>query len=329
MSKEFEDMDEGIKELDGSILGGKLDNNLDDDIDFEQDISKSSEKEKKEFEKEIKDYPVLGEDKSIFEMQKKGIFRIIISNFVDILSRLSPLNLIRKIKSFREKEDSNDTDDKDDGSPKKDNEFILEGFEGVYYNSSKKISKKQILNYTYIAIGVIFFALILFLAGKFIVSTVSGDQIGECPFDCCINDSYEDKLCPGFATCQNNICVLPDCPEHYECCPQDLYNAKLCQNEYYECSSDFECVQKECPYECCTINDPYREKDCLNNGNCINNKCFFEPCPYECCIDDIGYDDKLCSETQLCIDNICKSRILERMRGIISVFITTLRIIFG
>ena len=324
----IEDINEDVSELDGSIFdkNTEIDEASESEV-VESELLKDSEKEKKEFEKEIKDYPVLGEDKSIFEMRKKGLFHVIGSRLSDVVSKLSPSNIIYNVKKTikKGKDDEGETEE----HPKKDDEFILEGFEGVYYNSSKTISKKQILNYAYIVVGVILFSLILFLAGKFIVSTFSNNDGVECPFECCINDSYEDKLCPGFATCQSNVCVLPDCPEHYECCPQDLYNAKPCPNEYYECSPDFECVQKDCPFECCTTNDPYREKDCLDGGNCINNKCFFEPCPYECCIDDIGYDDKPCSETQLCVDNVCRSRLLERIKGFVSILITALRVIFG
>ncbi len=320
MSKEFDEISESKKNLDGSILS--------DDLEIDSDISKSSEKDKKEFEREVKDYPILGEDDSIFDMRRKGFFNLVKSKVSDVFVLISPSNLFSKIKDASSKNRSKDAKDSDGMNSKKDDEFILEGFEGVYYNSTKKLSRKQLLNYASLVVGIIFFALTLFFAGKFVITSFS-PSTSECPFECCIDTSFDDKLCPGFATCQNNICVLPDCPDHYECCLQDLYNEKLCPDDYLVCNLDFECVQKDCPHECCTTSDPFKPKDCLDDGNCINNQCFFEPCPYQCCVDDIGFDDKLCSETQVCVDNVCRSRLLERARNLVSIFVTSFRVLFG
>lgn len=303
--------------MDDDFIKKEEDSDLLDSKDIDDALE--SEKDQKDFEKEIKDYPVLGEDKSIFEMTRKKRFNNFLGSLFSFFSYLNPLIFFEMLKNLvtkRKKEDKG-----------KDEEFILEGFEGVYYSESKKISKQNLMAYLGFFLIGLFLVTIFFFAGQFLIGVFSSYDQDVCPFDCCINSTFPDKLCPGFATCQNNRCILPECPEHYECCRGYLYNEKVCENEFFECSIDFKCVQKECPYACCTRNDPYKEKECLNGGNCINNECFLNPCPYECCVDEIDYDNKLCDDSHICVDNSCKSKFIEIVKSVFSVIVRSFRFI--
>ena len=302
-------------------VGGEPEEKIEEEIILE-DIEKSSEKTEKEksiLEKELKDYPVLGEDNSIFETKKMFFVKRLFFAITDFLSNFKPKKLFSKLN----KKKANDE------KPIKDDKFILEGFEGVYYNDApRQISKKKLLKLASIILGSVFVLILLSFSTQFVINSLSSRDITDCPYECCVNDQYPNKMCPGFATCQNNVCVLPQCPDHYECCSGFLYEEKMCKDEYHQCS-DFICVQKECPYECCTRNDNYLEKACVNDGNCINNKCFLEPCPHECCVDEIDYDDKYCADTSICVDNVCKSKLIESLKKLFNSFTFGLKIIFG
>ncbi|MFW5852736.1 MAG: hypothetical protein ACOCUR_01790, partial [Nanoarchaeota archaeon] len=273
--------------------GKEPEDTSDEDMIDVKDISAESKKEKEEFEKELKHYPVLGDDNSAIASE---------NNTISSLFRKFFLFFEHKFKMFtslfyhvgnrdRHKQLSKELDKKKIND---NNDFILEGFEGVYYSDSKRITKKKLILFSGVALAVILLGFLMVLAVQYVVELADSQTSGPCPYECCVDTEYEDKLCPGLAKCEGTACVLPQCPEHYECCSGNLYKEKSCDEDYLTCSINFECVKKECPYECCTESDGYLPKDCVNDGNCINNKCHLEPCPHECCIDEIEYDDKEC-----------------------------------
>ena len=277
-----------------------------------ENINKNNDHE--EFIRMKKDYPVLGEDTNdeIFKKhKKKSLFKKIISN---LFPKKSPS--FHNIEHTPQKA-SNDAQEEEATSKK--NDFILEGFEGVYYNDSEKFFTPQKLKmYGIIIFGIILIVSGLFLFTHWIDSVVSSQQVGPCPYECCINSTYDDLLCPGFAECQNNRCVLESCPETYECCNGILYETKSCDQPNLRCSENFECVKRSCPYECCTPNDDYAQKECANGGNCVNNECYLSPCPYECCVDEVFYNDKVCEDNNyVCVENECRWEPLEKLKGFV------------
>ncbi|MFP4117910.1 MAG: hypothetical protein ACLFTR_03220 [Candidatus Woesearchaeota archaeon] len=319
-----------------------------DSVDIADDPYKKTNlhKEKKKFEKESKDYPVLGEDNESFIVDTKQ---------PNLLSRLAPGQKFKKkvfsafqpikaleenILPFKKKESDVDSsvpettgskeDDKffmqgEDEAPD-DDDFILDGFEGVYKRDGfdwRKIAKAAS------KVGYLLLAIILiFMLGFFASKVLDTDQGGPCPYECCVDDAdYEDKLCPGLSECEDGECIKPACPEDFECCPGTLYEERPCEDEYSYCSQDFECLKKQCPYECCTASSGYIEKDCVNGGNCINNECYLDPCPHECCIDELDHDDKSCTQGEVCRDNECIPRYIDITQKIVSYFSLLLNLI--
>jgi hypothetical protein len=272
------------------------------DIDLE-DINKNNS-DKEEFEKETGDLPVLGQDNDTFilEKKKKGFFSFL-HNDRDAKVTLKTEDIV-KDDDLQEKHETN----------KKD-EFILENFEGVYYNESTRITKKKLLLYGTIALAILVGIGFLTGVGWLISSYLATLQVGPCPYECCTDSTYDDKLCPGFATCEGNSCVKEACPEGFECCSGTLYQPKSCENPLLICNEGFMCEKAPCPYACCTGGDDYAAKECANGGNCVNNECFLEACPYECCIDELDYDNKTCAENEVCIENSCKLKLVENTKN--------------
>ncbi len=276
-------------------------------------------KESEEFIRMREDYPIISKrDKDVIALkEEKKKFRF--------------SNLIKKIKSFSRKNSSVEDEfiaelepepvkepknekffitPTEDSKQKGEETFILDDFEGVY-TSKRFISERSLKSFLRIGSAVILTGVILFALSFLFWRLVFPIETGECPYQCCINSSFEDKLCPGYSECENNVCVLEACPADYECCNGVFYEEKDCINPNERCTSDFTCEKKECPYECCTQRDDFQEKLCDNGGNCINNICYRQPCPYECCEDDVLYNDKSCGVNNVCVDYHCQSQVLH------------------
>ncbi len=313
----------------------------DDPYSKERDI-----KEKKKFEDESKDYPVLGEDddRFIVDTGKKKLFSGIKRPGKKIFSDFHPLEAIENHLPFRRSDKRSDKareaapEEEPELKPEKkffmdgeddtlqDDEFIVEGLDGVYSRDERDWGKIRSISLK--VLGVTLAALFIFSLGFFFSLLFAPGVGGPCPYECCVDeDAYEDRLCPGLSECISNECVKPDCPEDFECCPGVLYEEKPCDDENHECSRDFQCVRKECPYECCTGADGYRERECANEGVCINNRCYLDPCPYECCVDEIEYDDKFCDRGKVCRDNECIPSYVDIMSRILRLMAEASRLI--
>ncbi len=312
-----------------------------EEIDDDPYRNEKDAKDKDALERELKDFPILGEESESFiiDTKRPGLFSRLPSfgSPKRFFSKLRPLKTMEeKILPFKKSEEEAETpsgDDKPETDEKffmedvddTDDDFILDGFEGVYERSSFDISK--IRTHAFKIALVLLSVFIVFFLGFLVARIVSSEPSGPCPYECCVDhDDYEDSLCPGLADCVDGQCVKPECPSDFECCPGILYEERPCKDDYHYCDQNHECVRKECPYECCTASDGYREKKCANEGNCVNNKCYLEPCPYECCIDEIDYDDRECPQGKICMDNECTPRYIEIPRRILRYFLALLNL---
>ena len=295
----------------------------DDFIEIDEDPykKKRDKKEKEIFEKENSDYPVLGDDKDSFivDTKKQSLFsKISVPSRKKIFSKFNPIEAIEnKVLPFKKNtkdsvDESEIVEDKEekffmapeDEETQEDDGFILDDFEGVYTRNHR--DWKKIKTFLMKAGIILLFSLIIFGFGFLTSRLITTDESGPCPYECCFEeDNFEDRLCPGLSNCIDNVCVKPNCPDDFECCPGTIYAELPCEDPYKTCDSHFVCVQKECPYECCTASDGYKIKECINDGNCINNICYLDPCPYECCIDEIDYNNKKCESGKVCVDNDC------------------------
>ncbi len=318
----------------------------DDYIDIDPEKIKDSKKDKEDFEKESKDFPVLGsdDDQFIVETSSPGLFSRISSG--SIFKKGNPfkrLNLGKKVKdkvkeTFREekpkesipkKKESSDNEKffmSGDSEEPDENEFIIDGFEGIY-DRERTYDLKRFYRIAFISLIVLLLVSGIFAVG-FVVARniVTTDQ--ECPFQCCDEeDEYEERLCPGLSECVENECVKPECPSDYECCPGELYQQEECDSDYEECNEDYECVQKECPYACCTDSDGFQNKECANEGNCINNECVLDSCPYSCCKDELEYEDRECDSGNVCRENECVPIYVDVIQRAFNFIYTAVRIL--
>lgn len=214
---------------------------------------------------------------------------------------------VKSKKFFITRSEDEESDSESNPEPNKDksDDFIIEGYEGVYY-STTRLSKAKMVRYGYIAVSVVIGVLLLFFLFNILNSILFPPLDGPCPYGCCVGMTYEDKLCPGYSVCEANKCVIEACPSDYECCSGTFYQERRCDESTDTCNSNFVCEKKECPYECCTEKDVYSEKTCADDSNCINNRCYLQPCPFECCEDEANYNDKSCSTNYVCAENSCE-----------------------
>lgn len=291
-----------------------------DDVDIDLENIDKNNSDKVEFEKETKNYPVLGQDNNQFILEKKN------KGFFSFFKHDKEKKVDFKTEDIVKEEPKHEEPKNDKffitEEPKKTDEFILENFEGVYYNDSQRFTKKKVMFYGAITLAVIVGILFLAGIGLLIASYISSLQVGPCPYECCLNSTYDDKFCSGYATCEDNSCVKQECPDNYQCCSGSIYQKKDCEDTTLVCDSTFTCVKDDCPYACCTEIDNYAPKECANGGNCVNNNCFLQPCPDECCIDEIDYDDKFCNANEVCVENSCKLKLVENTKNFFNFIFT-------
>lgn len=277
-------------------------------------------KESEEFIRMREDYPIISKrDKDVIalteEKKKFGFFSDVLKQVKSFIpKKKEELEFITEQEPVLTEEPKNEkffitpTEETTNNNAK--DEFILDDFEGVY-TSKLLISGKSLKSFLRIGSAVILTGVILFALSFLFWRLVFPIETGECPYACCVNSTFEDKLCPGYSECVDNSCVLDSCPDEYTCCSGVFFEEKRCAESTDRCTADFTCEKKDCPYECCTERDAFQVKFCENDGNCINNKCYQQPCPFECCDDEVLYNDKSCGVNKVCVTNECQSRVVH------------------
>ena len=92
--------------------------------------------------------------------------------------------------------------------------------------------------------GVLIFSLFLtiILISGCVEQPAPSEEKSDCPYECCIGETYNPKECVADYECMNNVCVEVgegklDCP--YECCVDEQYKSKAC-------SISYECKENAC-----------------------------------------------------------------------------------